>query len=107
MSKKRGGALAPIVILVLAVALLVALNPTQVDFKEYYRKSAQAGAAKSVGGGVGNLLGSIASGAAGIVADAAFSRTNLGVASVYASKDREGKVQRAYLGVAKLFVKVK
>ncbi|MBL8966425.1 MAG: hypothetical protein JNG85_05395 [Spirochaetaceae bacterium] len=90
-----------------AVLVLAILNPNLADFKAYYQKQASASARKNTKGAAGNLLGSIAKGAAGIVADSSFKRTNLLVGSLYQSKARDGSVQKAYLGLAKLFIKLK
>jgi len=98
---------ATLAVAALAVALLVSLNPTMADFRLHYQKSAQTTAENQIGGGIGQLFGAMAKGVAGIAADAAFKRTNLFVASVYTSSSRDGKVQRAYLGIAKFFVKIK
>jgi len=103
-SRKRvpSGALAGI----LGTLLLVALNPTAADFKAFYQRQAASGVSSKAGGS-GGLIGSIAKGAAGMAADSSYKRANLLVASLYQSRSRDGKVQRAYLGVAKLFVKIK
>lgn len=91
---------------ILGALLLVALNPTAADFKAFYQRQAASGVSAKAGGS-GGLFGSIAKGAAGIAADSSYKRANLLVASLYQSKSREGKVQHAYLGIAKLFLKLK
>ena len=106
MSARRKSPPAGVLAGILGALLLVALNPTAADFKAFYQRQAAAGVSGKAGGS-GGLIGSIAKGAAGIAADSGYKRSNLLVASLYQSRSRDGKVQRAYLGVAKLFVKIK
>ncbi len=94
-----------VVAAVLVTLLFVALNPGQEDFKNWYQARAAASVKKQVQGTVGNLVAGISKGAAGIAASASFRRHNLLVASVYS---RGGDtVAESYLGIAKLFIKLK
>jgi hypothetical protein len=93
--------------LVLVVALLLALtNPSLHDFKEWYAIQNELNAKGSAGGAAGRLLGAIGN-LAGKIRSSEYSRTNLGLCSLYQSRDADGAVIHSYLGAARYYVKLK
>jgi transposase len=104
-SKNAIGTLA---IIILAAILLFVLNPSQADFAAHLAKSGADSVTKSgSSGGLGGVLkqgaAALASGV-GSIASAAFRRADYLAFSTYSSPGSKGSV---YLGIAKLFIKLK
>ncbi len=91
MKRKSGS----IIVLVIAIILLVALNPTMADFKAYQKKKAS----DSVGGLFGKLAGDASSAISGML----FERANYGVASLFYT-GKQSNMGNRYLGIAKVFI---
>jgi len=91
---------APVILIVIILALLFVTNPTKQDFSAWYGNKA---ASAAPAGGLGKALGSIGKGMASAAASA-YQRKSYGVFSVF-SLTKEGA---AYVGLAKaVFIKVK
>ena len=92
--------IAPVVLLVIILALLFVSNPTKQDFTQWYGNRA---ADSAPSGGIGKALGGIGKGVASAAAST-YQRNSYGVFSVF-SLTKSGA---AYLGFAKVvFVKVR
>lgn len=104
---KSKSPLATIIIVALAVVLLFALNPTMADFQAW--RSGQA-KAQAGGGSAGGLLGTLKQGAGAIAGamtgfvSGAYERGDYLIFSTYSLGGRKGDL---YLGVARLFIKLK
>lgn len=96
MARKKSGALVGLLVAALALALLAALNPTQADFKSYLAGQATKGIKPG-------LLSGLAQGA-GALSSGLFTRQDYIFASTYSLSNKEGSV---YLGMAKLFIKLR
>lgn len=93
--------------LLLAVALFLALtNPGQGDFKAWMEIQGASSAKKGSTGGGAALLGALGK-AAGSIKSSAYTRSNLGLVSLYRSTDSSGEVLHSYLGLARTFIKLK
>jgi len=95
--------LGTVAILVLAGVLLAVLNPTQADFKTFLAESQGRAAAAGdtgligeIGKGVGTAVGGLASGL--------YKPRSYVLFSTFSSPGDKGSV---YLGIAKLFIKLK
>ena len=104
---KSKSSLATIVIIALLAVLLFALNPTMPDFQAW--KSTQA--ANMVGGSTKDTIGVIKKGVGamvgamtGAMTGLQYTRQDFMVCSTYSSGGNGGEL---YLGVARLFVKLK
>jgi fructose-specific phosphotransferase system IIC component len=94
-----------VVIVVVVGGLLFALNPTMDDFSAHLQRQAEVQASKSVQGGLGKALGSLAGVASGLSAKA-YARKDYVVFSTYTLGKASDPGSR-YLGVAKVFIKLK
>ncbi len=94
-----------LVIALLVGGLLFALNPSMDDFGAFYQKKAEKEAAQSVSGGLGKLVAGMAKGAASLAANA-YTRKDFVLFSTYTLGKASDPSER-YLGVAKIFIKVK
>jgi len=96
-----------LVILALLAALLAALNPTMDDFKAWRSARAQDAAVSKDSTGVVRALEKGAGAVAGVLEElgsSAFERTNYVVCSAYSSGGSKGPL---YLGVARIFIKLR
>jgi hypothetical protein len=105
-SRVNKNSLGSIVIVALVLVLLAVLNPNTADFKAHLAAQASGQAAgKDAGGLVGALSKGAAAVAGGVasLAGSAFERKDYVLFSTYA----RGKSGPLYLGVAKLFLKLR
>ena len=104
---KSKSSLATIVIIALLVVLLIALNPSLADFKAWRSAQAeeQAGGRSATGllGVMKKGAGAVAGAMTGLVAGG-FKRQDFLVCSTYSFGGKDGDL---YLGVARLFIKLK
>jgi hypothetical protein len=104
MSRNMG----TIVIVLLVGILLAVLNPSQADFKAHLASAGSASVSKS--GGAGGLGGVLSKGAAalaggvGSLASGLYQRRDYIVFSSFTAPGAGGSV---YLGIAKLFIRLK
>jgi hypothetical protein len=105
---KSKNPLATIIIIALLAVLLFALNPTLADFKAWRSAQAQSQATAGTEKGTlknaaGKLAGAVAGAMTGFVAGG-FKRQDYLVCSTYSFGGKDGDL---YLGVARLFIKLK
>ena len=104
---KSKSSLATIVIIALLAVLLFALNPTLADFKAWRSMQAEsqatAGTEKGILKDAGKIVGKMAGAMTGFVAGG-FKRQDYLLCSTYSSGGNGGEL---YLGVARLFIKLK
>jgi hypothetical protein len=96
-----------LILIALAVVLLVALNPSIEDFQAWRAKTAQDSVVSPNSTGIARALeegaGAIAGAMVGI-ASSAFERTNYFVFSTYSSGGSKGPL---YLGIARMFIRLR
>jgi hypothetical protein len=103
---KSKSSLTAILIAVLAVVLLVALNPTMSDFKAWRSSQAES---QATSGDTTGLIGALKKGAGALAggmvgfASSFYDRNNYYLFSTYSA----GKQGDLYLGVARLFIKLR
>jgi hypothetical protein len=102
---KSKSPLATIIILALAVVLLFALNPTMADFQAWRsgQAKAQAGSGNGVIGMMKKGAGAIAGAMTGFVSGA-YERGDYLIFSTYSLGGSKGDL---YLGLARLFIKLR
>lgn len=102
MARRSNGLFAGLLFL-LAFLLLVALNPTKDEFTAWMSARQAASSSRSAPTGFLSAVGKSVGGMAGSFAGGTYSRENYGFCSIY----RSPSGGRAYLGLAKLFIKLK
>jgi hypothetical protein len=95
-----------LIVVAAALVLLAILNPSQADFKSYMERTAAAKTQDKVSGKLGAAIGSLSAGVAGAVSSA-YKRQSFVFCSSYVSRAADGSALRSYLGIAKLFVRLK
>jgi hypothetical protein len=102
--KKNGYLIAAIVLL---VALILAFsNPGLSDFKNWYQEN-RAAVAKGSSTGLFGELKSAGGKLIGSIVSSDYVRVNVGIFSLYNSRNGDGRVVSSYLGIARSFVKIK
>lgn len=102
MARKKNS-LAVFSVLLLVALLLALTNPGMSQFKNWMQASAERKTTEKTGI---PLVGAISGAVSGLVSNE-YSRTNLGLLSLYANHDSKGRTLHVYLGAARLFVQLK
>lgn len=107
MASKHKNARTVLFLVLIAILFLAATNPGMPEFRAWFQIQAASAVKEKTGAGIGELFGAIAKGAAGMAVDSDYRRSNLGLASLYMSRNSKGEVIHSYLGIARLFIKLR
>jgi hypothetical protein len=107
MADKNKTGRTALLVLLLVVVFLAATNPGLPEFRNWFELQAASAVKEKAGGGIGELFGAIAKGAAGLAVDSDYRRSELGLASLYQSRNSKGEVIHSYLGIARTFIKLR